>query len=327
MNTNQLPILKFAPILKTKLWGGTKLHVMFNKEAQSESIGESWEISDVEGNYSIVKEGVFKGKTLRELLFTYKEKILGENNYKRFGPHLPLLIKFIDASKVLSVQVHPDDQTAQRKHNSCGKTEMWYVVDCVKDAQMIIGFNQKIDKEKYQKHMDEGSILEILNFEAVSSGDVFFVEPGLIHAIGAGVLLLEIQQTSDITYRIYDWDRLDTNGNRRDLHHKEALDVINFNPGNKHKISYTLATNQLTKLVTSPYFVTNTIEFEDLLHLSHESLDSFIIYICVYGNATISYQNTSISIRFGESILVPACIKAIDLKPITKTQLIQTYIS
>ena len=221
--------LKFQPILKQKVWGGNKLQELFQKNAEG-NVGESWEISGVEENISEIANGPLKGNTLNWVLENYKEKLVGEKVFKNFGNHFPLLFKFIDAREDLSVQVHPNDLLAKARHNSFGKTEMWYILDVEKNGKLILGFNQQMDSKKYLHFLSENRITEILNVEAVKKGDAFLLKPGTVHAIGAGVLLAEIQQTSDITYRIYDWDRPDTNGKLRDLHTDLALEAIDFNP-------------------------------------------------------------------------------------------------
>lgn len=228
--------LKFEPILKEKVWGGNKLNTLFQKEAIGE-IGESWEISGVNENVSVVSNGSLKGKSLNWLLEVYKHKLVGRKVYRHFGNTFPLLFKLIDACEDLSVQVHPDDFLAKKRHNSFGKTEMWYILDVEKEGRLILGFNEKMSQKKYLKALSENRITEILKSEPVKKGDAFILKPGTVHAIGAGVLLAEIQQTSDITYRIYDWERPDTNGQMRQLHTDLALDAIDFN-SSKTKLEF-----------------------------------------------------------------------------------------
>ncbi|MBL0684080.1 class I mannose-6-phosphate isomerase [Aquimarina mytili] len=320
-------ILKFNPILKDKIWGGTKLKHLLNKASTSFSVGESWEISDVEGDYSVVSHGELSGRTLHELLEEYKEQLVGTKNFQRFGTKFPLLIKFIDAKEDLSVQLHPGDEIAKQKHNSLGKTEMWHIVQADKDANIIAGFNQSVDKELYQKHVEQKSIKDILNYEQVSKGDTFFVYSGLIHAIGKGVLLAEIQQTSDITYRVYDWDRKDSNGKYRELHQKDALEAIDFKNEEEYKITYTPVKNGTSSLVECPHFVTNLIEVDHSMTISHKELDSFVVYMCVEGEALLQYNSSGddVKIKFGETVLVPACIKSINIQS-EGVKLLQTYI-
>ncbi|MEW7291171.1 type I phosphomannose isomerase catalytic subunit [Aquimarina sp. 2304DJ70-9] len=327
MTNPSLYILKFKPILKEKIWGGTKLKNILNKDSNTSCIGESWEISDVEGDYSVISEGEFTGKTLHELLIEYKEQLVGDKNFERFGTKFPLLIKFIDAKEDLSVQLHPGDEIAKQKHDSLGKTEMWHIVQADKDANIIIGFNQVVDKALYQKHVDQKSIKDILNYEQVTKGDTFFVYSGLIHAIGRGVLLAEIQQTSDITYRVYDWDRKDSDGNYRELHQEDALEAIDFKNEEEYRIEYKSGNNGISNLVQCPHFITNLIKVDQNMVISHEKFDSFVVYMCVEGEAVIKNGNTStdINIKLGETILVPACIKNISIRS-KNVKLLQTYI-
>ncbi len=327
MSNPSLYILKFTPILKDKIWGGTKLKNLLNKASKSSSVGESWEISDVEGDYSVVSYGQLSGKTLHELLEEYGEQLVGVKNFQRFGTKFPLLIKFIDAKEDLSVQLHPGDKIAKQKHDSLGKTEMWHIVQADKDANIIVGFNQPVNQVLYQKHVEQKSIQDILNYERVRKGDTFFVYSGLIHAIGKGVLLAEIQQTSDITYRVYDWDRKDDNGQYRELHQEEALEAIDFKNEEEYKIAYTTTKNEISGLVQCPHFITNFIEGDRSLTISHEELDSFVVYMCVEGEALIRYNNPGrdVTIKFGETILVPACIKRISIQS-KGVKLLQTYI-
>ena len=324
-NRDSLYVLKFNPILKEKIWGGSKLSVLLGKEKQGSSIGESWEVSDIEGDQSVVTNGEFAGKTLRELIGEYKETFVGEKNYKRFGTNFPLLIKFIDAKSDLSVQLHPNDEIAKQKHDSFGKTEMWHVVQADKEANIILGFNQEVTPEVYQKHVAENTITDILNYELVTAGDTFFVYAGLIHAIGKGVLLAEIQQTSDITYRVYDWDRVDIAGNSRELHQEEALEAIDYATKTDYKISYDKRKNDVIDLVNCPYFITNIIEVDKEVVLSHQTFDSFVIYMCLEGTAVINYGNNSLPISLGETILVPAAIKEIGILT-EQAKFLQTYI-
>jgi len=325
MNKDELYILKFSPILKEKIWGGSKLNKLLGKKAQGSSVGESWEISDVKGEPSVVINGSLIGKTLKELLIDYKEKLVGKKNFKRFGTKFPLLIKFIDAKEDLSVQLHPGDEIAKRKHDSLGKTEMWHIIQADEKANIIVGFNQDVTPELYQKHVTNKTIKEILHYEPVSTGDTFFVYCGLIHAIGKGVLLAEIQQTSDITYRVYDWDRKDTDGNYRELHQEDALEAIDFNDSSDCKITYDSKKNKVTDLVNCPHFITNHIEIDTEIIVSHKELDSFVIYMCVDGEAIIENGAEKITIQFGETILVPAAIK--EIKVTSKgVKFLQTYI-
>lgn len=316
--------LKFRPILKNKIWGGEKLLKLLNKPSNSNQVGESWEISDVEGDTSIVINGALKGKSLKQLLEAYTSDLIGNKNYKNFKTKFPLLIKFIDAKQDLSIQLHPNDELAAKRHNSFGKTEMWYVMQADEDANLIVGFNKKITPETYLQHLEDKTLTTILNFDKVKKGDTYFIEVGRVHAIGAGVMLAEIQQTSDITYRVYDWDRVDANGNERELHNDLAIDAIDFSMKDDFKISYSKTKNQANPMVACQYFTTNYIKLDSDLEKKNNK-DSFIIYICVDGSAQIITKNYSEKLRNGETILLPASIKTYIIKS-SKAELLEVYI-
>lgn len=298
--------IKFFPILKEKIWGGTKLATRLNKKSALKNIGESWELSDIEHNVSVVSNGKLKGKTLRELLETYKGELVGENNYGRFGNNFPLLIKFIDAKQDLSVQVHPNDLLAKERHNSFGKTEMWYIMQADPGSKLVIGFNKTITPEQYVGYLKEKKITSVLNYEKVKAGDAFLIEPGTVHTIGAGILLAEIQQTSDITYRIYDWDRVDAKGNLRELHSDLAIDAINFSNIIAAKHHYHTHINALNTIIKCPYFITNYIHVVGEKELDYTETDSFVIFMCVEGNGTVSMGEHSEKLNFGETLLISA---------------------
>ncbi|HET8809077.1 MAG TPA: type I phosphomannose isomerase catalytic subunit [Flavobacteriaceae bacterium] len=305
--------LKFHPILKEKVWGGEKLNSLLCKKTTSKTTGESWEISDVEGNFSVVKSGEFAGKTLRELIQTHKEKLVGKKVYEQFGNRFPLLIKFIDAKENLSVQLHPDDFLAKKRHDSFGKTEMWYVVQADDGAEIIVGFNENTSKETYLKHLREKSLPKILNAEQTQKGDVFFIKPGLVHAIGGGVLLAEIQQTSDVTYRVYDWNRKGLDGKPRELHTDLAIDAIDFTTKANPKIPYSLESNE-TCLVENNYFKTKLLSFSGKMEMNYQNKDSFVVYICVEGEAIVKTKGTTNIIKMGETLLLPAICNKVLLK-------------
>lgn len=304
---NTLYPLKFHPILKDKIWGGTKLNSFLHKNSKLPNIGESWEISDVEGDTSLVSNGSLENQSLKHLLSTYKADLIGKKNYEKFGNKFPLLIKFIDAKEDLSIQLHPNDALAAKRHNSFGKTEMWYVMQADADSNLIVDFNQKMTPELYLEHLENKSLPKILNFDKVKEGDTYFIEVGRVHAIGAGVLLAEIQQTSDITYRIYDWDRTDELGNERELHTDLAIDAIGFDMEDNFRVSYDKNANTSNEMVKCPYFTTNYLKVTTELQ-KQNSHDSFMIYICVEGKAEIKTENHSITINKGETILLPAAI-------------------
>ncbi len=323
MNKQLYPI-RFKPILKEKIWGGQKLNKVLNKSSLAENVGESWEISDVEGDTSIITNGSLKGTSLKELQKDYKHQLIGEKNYEVFGDKFPLLIKFIDAKQDLSIQLHPNDELAAKRHNSFGKTEMWYVMQADDDANLIVGFNQKVTPEKYLKHLEDKTLTEILNFDKVKTGDTYFIEVGRVHAIGAGVLLAEIQQTSDITYRVYDWDRVDDQGNERELHNDLAIDAIDFDMKDDFRVSYSKIQNQSNKMVSCPYFTTSFMHITETISMLNDK-DSFFIYMCVEGEATIQSESFSETIKKGETILMPAALKTYQITS-ENAHLLQVYV-
>ena len=321
---NALYPLKFQPILKDKIWGGQKLQQLLNKPTTSTEAGESWEISDVEGDTSVVANGPLKGSSLKALLESYTSDLLGEKNFRQFGTKFPLLIKFIDAKQDLSVQLHPNDQLAKERHNSFGKTEMWYVVQADPKSNLIVGFNQDMTQELYLKHLEAKTLQSILNFDAVKPGDTYFIEVGRIHAIGAGVLLAEIQQTSDITYRVYDWDRVDSEGKERELHNDIALEAFDFEMPDNFRVKYSLDSNTSTELVSCPYFTTNVLEVNAPLQKENNH-DSFMIYMCVEGAASLEVDGAVTEFSMGETVLVPACIHRFSISA-NHAKLLEVYI-
>lgn len=323
MNNKLYPI-KFTPILKDKIWGGQKLKTLLNKQSDLPNIGESWEISDVEGDTSIVSNGSLKGKSLKHLLEAYKSDLLGNKNYEVFGDKFPLLIKFIDAKEDLSIQLHPNDDLAAKRHNSFGKTEMWYVFQADEDSNLIVGFNQPVTPEKYLEHLENKTLTEILNFDKVKTGDTYFIEVGRVHAIGAGVMVAEIQQTSDITYRVYDWDRVDDEGNERELHNDLAIDAIDFDMPDNFRVTYSKEENQSNEMVSCPYFNTSYLKVNTTLERVNDK-DSFFIYMCVDGEAKITANGVSETIKKGETLLLPAAIKSYNITSESAT-LLEVYV-
>lgn len=306
--------LKFKPILKERLWGGEKLRDVLGKQIECDITGESWELSAVKGDVSVVENGNLKGTSLQELIDTHKGELLGESVYNRFGTDFPILIKFIDAKKDLSIQLHPNDELAKKRHNSFGKTEMWYVMDADKEAELIVGFNKDVTKEEYAQSLDNDSLEDLLNYESVTEGDTFFINTGKIHAIGAGVLLAEIQQTSDITYRVFDFNRRDKNGNLRELHTEQAFDAIDYTKKDDFKVNYPQRENETNTMVDCPYFKTNFLKLNASLEQDVSQRDSFTIYMCVGGSLEVTNEHGSANIAKGETILVPANCDKIALK-------------
>ncbi|MEW7279404.1 type I phosphomannose isomerase catalytic subunit [Aquimarina sp. 2201CG1-2-11] len=319
--------LKFQPILKEKIWGGNKLETVLNKPTSGDGIGESWEISTVGSDISIISNGNLKGEKLDTLIKEYQAEIVGEKVYQQFGDQFPLLIKFIDAKQDLSVQLHPNDELAKRRHNSFGKTEMWYVVQADTDARLIVGFNNETTKEEYESYLEKGKITELLNFENISKGDSYFIKAGTIHAIGGGSLIAEIQQTSDITYRVYDWDRKDGQGNQRELHTEQALDALDYNADKSFRLSYDRTENQINNIISSPYFTTGFLEVTASLERDYSQLDSFKILMCIQGEGTIINNDFSLEVAFGETVLIPAKINNITIVGDTEgVQFLEVYI-
>ncbi|WP_028872091.1 type I phosphomannose isomerase catalytic subunit [Psychroserpens burtonensis] len=316
--------LKFEPILKDKIWGGQKLKALLNKRSNLPNIGESWEISDVEGDTSIVANGNLKNQSLKELLETYKSDLIGKKNYNIFGNKFPLLIKFIDAKKDLSIQLHPNDELAAERHDSFGKTEMWYVMQADDDANLIVGFNQEMTPEKYLRHLEDKTLTKILNFDKIKTGDTYFIEVGRLHAIGAGVMLTEIQQTSDITYRVYDWDRVDDEGNERELHNDLAIDAFDFNMPDNFRVQYKIEENTSNGMVSCPYFTTNFLHITKPI-LKQNTKDSFFIYICVEGEAMIETETGTELIKKGETVLLPATIETYKITS-PNVRLLEVYV-
>lgn len=323
---NKLYPLKFEPILSDKIWGGPRLKKILHKENAGDHCGESWEISTVEGNISIVSNGFLKGNNLKELIEIYMDELVGDRIYDTFGLMFPLLIKFIDANDVLSIQVHPDDDLASERHNSFGKTEMWYIIGAEEGAELISGFKSVASREIYLEKLKSGSLQDILNYEKVKEGDVFFIPAGRVHAIGSGILLAEIQQTSDITYRIYDFDRRDKSGNTRELHTDLALDAIDFSVQDSVRTNYEKALNKTVQLESCPYFTTNLIHFTDAVDKDYSFIDSFVIYICTRGKVDLDYGEDVMSLEMGETVLIPAEIKEITLTPREESILLEVYV-
>jgi mannose-6-phosphate isomerase len=319
--------LLFKTIFKDKIWGGEKIRTILGKDySPLPNCGETWEISGVKGNISVVSEGALQGKDLVSLINEFKGKLVGEKVYQKFGNEFPLLIKFIDANDDLSIQVHPDDKLAKERHDSFGKTEMWYILQADKGARLNSGFNKEINEEVYLQHLRNNTLDQILNFETVQTGDVFFLPAGRVHYIGRGVFLAEIQQTSDITYRIYDFDRTDDQGNKRELHTDQALAAIDYNYYGEYKTSYKAQKNQSSELVRCPYFTTNLLELDGPVSKDYQALDSFVIYICLEGEVSIDYGHGTVKIKKGDSALLPAALKTVLLSPTSSAKLLEVYV-
>jgi mannose-6-phosphate isomerase len=315
--------LQFDPILKERIWGGEKLKTVLNKPIASQITGESWELSTVEGDVSIVSNGALKGKSLSELIDNFPEEVLGTAVYRKFGKQFPLLFKYLDAKTDLSIQVHPNDALAKIRHNSFGKTEMWYIMQADEKARIIVGFKEKSNAKEYVAHLENNTLLDLLEEVNVKTGDVFFLETGTVHAIGAGLVVAEIQQTSDITYRLYDFDRTDADGNLRELHIDLALDAINYDKVETHK-TYSKETNKSNEIVHCPYFTTNYLPLDGTINVSKTS-ESFTVYMCTEGAFQLEYNKITYDYKKGDTVLIPAVMNRYTL--IGTAVLLEIYIS
>lgn len=307
---------KFKPILKSMLWGGEKILPYKGIVLDQKQIGESWEISGVKDNESVVAEGPDAGMKLPELIARDGAKLLGEENYKRFGEEFPLLIKFIDARQDLSIQVHPNDEQAWERHRSKGKTEMWYVVDADPGSSLRSGFAKKVTPEEYEASIADNTITELLAEYDIHAGDLFFLPAGRIHSIGAGAFIAEIQQTSNITYRIYDFNRVDANGKTRELHTEQSKAVIDYDVQPDYRTHYEASDDKRIELVSCPYFTTSLYNITKVHNINLKETDSFVILICTEGEGTVTDSNgDSIAMRQGETVLVPATVTSLTITP------------
>ena len=317
--------LKFKALLKQTIWGGDKIIPFKHLDDHLENVGESWEISGVPGNETVVADGEYAGKKLNELVIEQKNKLVGKANYERFGDEFPLLIKFIDARQDLSIQVHPTDEIAKRQGKERGKTEMWYIMDSDKDAKLYSGLKMQITPEQYKAMVEDDTITDALAQYEVKEDDCFFLPAGRIHAIGTGCFLAEIQQTSDVTYRIYDFKRKDKDGNYRQLHTKEAAECINYTVEDDYRTHYDHKKNEGVTLVECPYFTTAVYDLDEPMTLDYSELDSFVILIGLKGEGTITdNEGNTVTISAGESILVPATTETLKVEGTIK--MLETYV-
>lgn len=305
--------LIFEPIIKEKLWGGKNLNKILNKPRMSDHDGESWELSCVPDNVSVLRNGPLAGKTLTELIEQFRGDLVGEAVYEEHGSRFPLLIKFIDAQQDLSIQVHPDDELAKNRHNSFGKTEMWYVIDSEPDASIIVGFSEPLNVSQYLDYVENNKLKSILNRERVQPHDVFFIPAGRVHTIGKGLIIAEIQQTSDVTYRIHDFDRIDTKGSKRELHNDLAIEAIDFTIPDSYKTIYERSSSEQV-IGTSNYFTTKRrlLNKSTTLNFDHSSCT---ILMCIEGSYDVSYFDELPTISKGDTVLVPSCIEELRLRP------------
>lgn len=323
---NSLYPIRFRPVLKETLWGGSALRERFGRKAKAgTTVGESWEISGMPGASSVVANGFLRGNTLEEILEVYMGDLAGDGIYEKYGNEFPLLIKFIDARDKLSIQVHPDDRLSSERHHAWGKTEMWYVIYASPGAVIYTGFRKKTTREEYLEHLRSKKLAELINATLVSRGDAFFIPAGMVHSIGAGVLLTEIQQTSDVTYRIYDWDRTDAAGKPREMHTSLALDAINFDLDSTNLIKKMPELNHPVVLAESPYFHTSLLQIDRPVIKDFSLTDSFVIYICTESLAVIECSGHSEEIRAGETVLIPASADSVALIPQGTATLLEVF--
>ena len=315
---------KFEPLLKQTLWGGDKIIPFKHLNTIMEQVGESWEISGVKDNETIVANGLEKGKPLNQLVREQKDKLVGEENYKRFGDEFPLLIKFIAARQDLSIQVHPTDEVAHRQGKSRGKTEMWYALESDAGSLLYNGLKQQITPEQYKTMVEDGTITDALARYEVHEGDVFFIPAGRIHAIGAGCFVAEIQQTSDVTYRIYDYKRKDKNGNYRELHTQLASESIDYTVQPNYRTEYEPRKNEGVQVITCPYFTTAVYDLTEPMTLDYSELDSFVILIAVKGEGHLICNGEEMSFQMGDTVLFPATTNEVRVEGDVK--FLETYV-
>ncbi|MEE4215333.1 MAG: type I phosphomannose isomerase catalytic subunit [Bacteroidales bacterium] len=319
--------LKFKPILKERVWGGKRLATAYGKKApEGMKIGESWELSGVQGDISSVANGFLEGNSLEEIVEVYMGDLVGEKVFEKFGREFPLLIKLIDANEDLSIQVHPPDELARERHHAYGKTEMWYVLEADKDAKIYTGFREEMTKEAFRSSLDKGDIAEKMNIENPDPGDVFFLPAGRVHAIGRGVVLAEIQQTSDITYRIWDWNRNGLDGKPRELHTGLSVDAIDYKSYDSYKTRIEPELNGTVNLIDCDYFTCNLVELDRNMIKDYSLTDSFIVYICTSGEASIEWDEGTMDIKKGETLLIPAIMEKILVRPVSPVKILEVYI-
>ena len=325
---NELYLMKFKPLFKDKIWGGDRIRTILGMNySPLPNCGEAWVLSGVPDNETTVANGFLKGNELNELVEVYMEDLVGEVAYERYGNEFPLLIKFIDSNDSLSVQVHPDDTLASKRGIGNGKSEMWYILEAEPGAEIINGFNRKLDVKTYLKFLEKNNLTEVLNVEKAHKGDVFYIPAGRVHALGPGILLAEIQQTSDITYRIYDWGRLDEKGNARELHQELALEAIDFNLPDTYRTTYRKVVNQTVSLVSTSHFTTQILFFNKAIRKDYSELDSVVIYVCVEGKLKVEWRSSFETLKKGEVLLIPAMAEKVLLSPMMESRILEVFIS
>jgi len=325
---NNLYPLKFKPVFKEKIWGGQKIKTRMGLDfSPLRNCGEAWVISGVSGSQTVVSNGYLKGNELNDLVEVFMDDLVGEKIFEKFKNEFPILVKFIDANDYLSIQVHPNDELAAKRKLNSGKSEMWYILDADPGACLFTGFNREMDRNRYQEYLKNNLLGEILNKETANPGDVFYIPSGRIHALGPGILLAEIQQTADTTYRIYDWGRLDDQGKSRELNTELALDALDFHSCDSYRTQYRKVINKPVNLIDTPFFTSNVLDFNKPLEKDYTYLDSFILYVCVEGRAEIRFQSDKIKVQAGETVLIPAVIEEVFLIPDPNCRILEVYIA
>lgn len=321
--------LRFHPIFLEKIWGGEKIQTVLGKDfSPLPNCGESWEISGVPGKVSVVANGPFQGRKLTELMVLFGPELLGRRILNQYGMEFPLLLKILDAAEDLSIQVHPDDTLARTRHNSLGKTEMWYILDADPGATLISGFNQEVNEQLYLQKLESGKLYDILNVEEVAAGDCFYLPAGRVHTIGKGLMLAEIQQSSDVTYRIYDFDRVDDQGNKRELHTEQALAALDYHHYPTYRQAYQQALNQPVELAKGPYFTTNWLKIDQATSRNLASKDTFVMLVVVEGSVEIAHHAEPLRLQKGETALIPASEADYTLVPHTPSvTILEAYCS
>lgn len=326
---NRLYPLLFEPNLHEVIWGGSRLQPYKGMQPNGRPIGESWEVSAVPSSASVVSNGCWAGKSLIDVVDAMPKEVLGESVAAEYSGKLPLLVKFIDAEKDLSIQVHPNDEMAGRLHGKMGKSEMWYVIDAKPGSFLYAGFKEKITPYEYKKRVDDGSVTEVLAKHEVKPGDVFYLPAGRVHAICGGILLAEVQQSSDVTYRIFDYNRPGMDGKPRELHTELAAEALDFNVEDDYRTRYDNADNKANRVIDSPYFNVRVTELESSFHRNLLKYDSFIISMCISGDCKIKVRSTGdeVLLREGWSVLIPAAVADYDVVPLHgKSRVLDAFI-
>jgi mannose-6-phosphate isomerase len=319
--------LKFSPLFKEKIWGGDKIRTRLGLDfSPLPNCGEAWLLSGVTNDQTLVSNGFLAGNELNEVLEIYMDELVGEKVYKQYGNQFPILVKVIDARDWLSIQVHPDDILAEKRGIGRGKTEMWYILDADPGAALISGFNRELSKESYLAFAKDNRFREIMNVVEVAKNDVFFIPAGRVHALGPGILLAEIQQTSDTTYRVYDWDRVDAKGNPRELHTKEAVDAFDFAWQPDVKDHPAVIPDKPVQLVNCPYFTTSILNLSEPMEYDNSERDCFVLLIGTAGTTEVIHGGTCYPLLSGEAMLIPAIIETVELIPRGKSTILEVTI-